>query len=159
LRGAALPREGIGALSLGGSAAACRWGQRGAGKGAAWVPEWGSRGGGRGILQGRHGAGEQRAQPAGRKMNSEGAGKFFWVTSMGEEQELRVPSSGRRELAGRGWSLGRRAWKSLSLRWRAAAGNREEERRSTMAGTYAWEGCNKFQQWGKKLPAPWIHGE
>ncbi|PWZ26140.1 hypothetical protein Zm00014a_038933 [Zea mays] len=55
-------------------------------------------------------------------------------------------------MAGRGqrWtSCCWRPWKSLSLRWRAAAGNSEEERRSAMAGTCAWEGCNKFQQWGK----------
>jgi hypothetical protein len=57
------------------------------------------------ACRGRHGAGEQQAQPAGRKMNSEGVGKNFWAPSMGEEQELRVPSSGRRELVGRGWSL------------------------------------------------------
>jgi hypothetical protein len=37
----------------------------------------------RGRLQGRHGAGEQGARPAGRKMNREGRWKNFWAPSMG----------------------------------------------------------------------------
>lgn len=90
---------------MGGSAAACHWGQRGARKGAAWVPGWGSRGGGRGILQGCHGAGEQQAGPAGRKMNSEGAGKIS-----GRPPWEKSRSSGYRAAGGGSSQGGAGAW-------------------------------------------------
>jgi hypothetical protein len=80
-------------------------------------------------LQGRHGAGEQGARPAGRKMNREGAGeqgRAPWLLEAPAPRELGQRSSregrrGRGEAAG-GGAMGR---ESSPTPW-TAEGNAEE---------------------------------